>query len=48
MVFVVDPCFNGEQDRHETGIDCGGDCKKKCSPELEREIPWLLWAASTN
>jgi len=43
---LVDPCFNGEQDRYETGIDCGGDCKRKCSTESEREIPWLLTAAT--
>ena len=45
---LVDPCFNGEQDRFEKGIDCGGDCKRKCSTESERGIPWLLWADPTN
>ena len=48
IIFLADPCFNGEQDRYETGIDCGGDCKRKCSPESEREIPWLLSAAPIN
>ena len=41
---LVDPCFNGEQDSFESGVDCGGDCAKKCISEDEREIPWLLWA----
>ena len=42
----MDPCFNGEQNGFEAGVDCGGDCQKTCTSS--REIPWLLWAGSTN
>lgn len=26
-----DLCFNGKQDNHETGVDCGGFCAKVCA-----------------
>ena len=48
LFILGDPCYNGEQNGYETGVDCGGPDCKKCIDETDRSIPWLLWASTNN
>jgi hypothetical protein len=42
-VFYKKPtCFDGKQNGTESGIDCGGACRKVC--EAESVAPKILWA----
>jgi len=38
-------CKDGEQNGEETGVDCGGPCKRCVT---SRSIPWLLWATPSK
>ena len=32
-------CYNGEQDRGEEGVDCGGDCPWDCTADTIEDVP---------